>query len=210
MTTRYIPVEHGVNLCCPISPTKEVILFGLNHLKKVPERAHGHYKRHCLLLTTDGSWETLYPGQGYYLRFICPVGTPVRAAADGEVLEFNEDSSFYNSNISRIMSSRERANTVTLLHYFDNTKTGGGQYITTYAHLEKGSVTDAGLKVGQRVKRGDIIGRTGLSGDVCEHMPALGFCAFTQNKYLSSALSGMYKKASFDQLDPLPVYFNEF
>lgn len=82
-------------------------------------------------------YKTFVRHQG--LDFIAPLGTPVRASADGVV------------SVSRI-SSKGLGRHVKIQHI--------GGYITVYAHLSELNVTG-----GQRVKRGQMIGKVGMSGN---------------------------------------------
>lgn len=79
------------------------------------------------------------------LDFASSIGTPVKAAADGKVIKAvwdkSEDSRPYGRQV-RIMSTID-----------------GKQVETAYAHLSQSLV-----RVGQQVKAGDVIGRTGMSG----------------------------------------------
>lgn len=73
------------------------------------------------------------------LDFIAPLGAPVRASADGVV------------SVSRI-SSKGLGRYVQIRH--------NGGYATVYAHLSELNVGS-----GQRVKRGQVIGKVGMSGN---------------------------------------------
>lgn len=67
-----------------------------------------------------------------------PAGTPVRATADGRVIVAERDGRY--------------GRTVVVDH--------GGGFRTRYAHLKK-----IETKVGRRVKRGELVGRVGKSGN---------------------------------------------
>jgi murein DD-endopeptidase MepM/ murein hydrolase activator NlpD len=81
-------------------------------------------------------FRTLRPHGG--VDYTVPEGTPVFATADGTVRDVS-------------MRSTGSGRTVVIDH--------GNGYQTTYSHLSR-----AGVRVGQSVRRGDIIARTGNSG----------------------------------------------
>jgi len=72
------------------------------------------------------------------LDFVAPIGTPAVATADGTVITAGMSSGGYGNQIE-----------------IDN----GYGYVTKYAHL-----SEIKVKVGQQVKRGDIVGATGNTG----------------------------------------------
>lgn len=90
--------------------------------------------------------------------FAAPVGTPVRAVADGTVV-----SARY---------SREGGNMIKIEH--------GDRYSTAYLHLSK---FVAGLRVGTRVKRGEQIGAVGMTGLATG--PHLHFSFFDRGAYVN-------------------------
>jgi murein DD-endopeptidase MepM/ murein hydrolase activator NlpD len=71
--------------------------------------------------------------------YVAPSGTPIKAAGDGEVAHVGRKGGY--------------GNTVIIQH--------GGKYSTLYAHLK---AFKKGLRVGDRVTQGDIIGYVGKSG----------------------------------------------
>jgi len=81
---------------------------------------------------------TKAPKMHYGMDFSAPIGTPVYATGDGEVIRADNRSSGFGRHIR-----------------IDH----GYGYLTLYAHLNEYNVT-----VGQKVKRGDIIGYVGNSG----------------------------------------------
>jgi murein DD-endopeptidase MepM/ murein hydrolase activator NlpD len=85
----------------------------------------------------------------YTLDFGMPVGTPVHAARDGVVvlLEDSHDSGCWREECGQL------ANFVVLLHADGTT----GEYF----HLQRGSVQ---VRVGERVRRGELLARSGNTG----------------------------------------------
>lgn len=81
---------------------------------------------------------TKAPKMHYGMDFSAPIGTPVYATGDGEVVRADNRSSGFGNHIR-----------------VDH----GSGYITLYAHLSDYNVT-----VGQEVKRGDVIGYVGNTG----------------------------------------------
>jgi len=71
--------------------------------------------------------------------FAAPTGTPITAAGDGTVASAGRSSSYGN---------------LVVLHH-------GGGYDTAYAHMSR---LAAGLKPGQRVRQGEVIGYVGATG----------------------------------------------
>lgn len=83
-------------------------------------------------------------------------GYAVRAAADGYVRATRdgmEDANIRQTGTSAIQG-REAGNSVVVVH--------GNGWESQYAHLRRGSVT---VRQGQPVKRGDVLGLVGLSGN---------------------------------------------
>ncbi len=85
------------------------------------------------------------------VEFQNPEGTPVLAAADGEVVVAGDDRVAFYSPWQDIYG-----NLVVLAHHFPGVD---GTVYTLYAHLSKVDVA-----AGERVSAGDQIGRVGLSG----------------------------------------------
>ena len=86
-------------------------------------------------------------GFHYGIDLAAPIGTPVKAAADGVVVE---------SVIVKSVSDKGFGNTIVVKHLGKR-----NTYTTRYAHLSQVLVA-----VNQRVKRGDIIGKVGNTGSV--------------------------------------------
>ena len=100
-------------------------------------------------------------------------GTAVIAAADGEVIfAFDGQPDILMSETGPGKTREERnGNWVAISH--------GGGWVTTYAHLMKGTVA---VKKGDRVKRGDRLGLIGLSGN--SEFPHVHFAVTHRNKLL--------------------------
>ena len=94
------------------------------------------------------------------LDIMAPTGTPVRAAGDGRVVKL------FNSKPGGIT-----------LYQFDPTD----RYAYYYAHLQRYA---DGVKEGMQVKRGDVIGYVGASGNADPNAPHLHFAvvALTPDK----------------------------
>ena len=88
------------------------------------------------------------------LDILAPRNTPVKAVEDG--------------TIARLFESKAGGTTI---YQFDPTE----QYCYYYAHLERYA---AGLKEGDRVKKGQVIGYVGTSGNAPKDTPHLHFAVF--------------------------------
>lgn len=88
------------------------------------------------------------------LDIMAPQGTPVRAAGDGKVAKLFDS----------------KAGGVTL-YQFDPAE----QYAYYYAHLDRYA---DGLKEGMQLKRGDVLGYVGVSGNADPNAPHLHFAVF--------------------------------
>jgi len=120
--------------------------------------------RHLRLPVDDASVEAMKGGfeerrdagrRGHEaVDILAPRHTPVRAVDDGTIAKL------FNS----------RAGGITLYQY-DST----GRFCYYYAHLERYAV---GLKEGQRVARGQVIGFVGTSGNAPPNTPHLHFAVF--------------------------------
>jgi murein DD-endopeptidase MepM/ murein hydrolase activator NlpD len=91
-----------------------------------------------------------HPQSRHALDFAVPVGTPVLAARDGVVMQVQDD---YRGNGQDLEGFAHRANFVRILHD-DGT-------MAMYAHLEHYGV---GVKPGQRVAAGTLLGLSGNTG----------------------------------------------
>jgi murein DD-endopeptidase MepM/ murein hydrolase activator NlpD len=88
------------------------------------------------------------------IDILAPRGTPVVAVEDG--------------HIEKLFTSKQGGLTI---YQFDP----GGRYCYYYAHLDRYA---AGLTQGQRVKRGQVIGYVGVSGNAAPQTPHLHFTIF--------------------------------
>ena len=99
--------------------------------------------------------------------FIVPVGTPIKAVADGKVIEVKAD-----SDVGEIDKSLELfGNYIEIEHV-------GGEY-SEYEHLRKGGVA---VKPGDSVKRGQLIGYSGATGWIAHLGSHLHFMVCTYGK----------------------------
>ena len=85
---------------------------------------------------------------------MAPRGTPIHAVADGK--------------IAKLFLSKPGGNTI---YEFDP----AGEYCFYYAHLDRYA---AGLHEGMGVKKGDVIGYVGSTGDASPNAPHLHFAIF--------------------------------
>ncbi|MFH0833919.1 MAG: S-layer homology domain-containing protein [Patescibacteria group bacterium] len=89
-----------------------------------------------------------YQGSHLAVDIKTPVGTPIHAIANGKVIKVASDASGFGKNI--------------VIKHYDVPSLDGNETLTLYsgyAHLSEMNVT-----VGQIVKRGDIIGKSGETG----------------------------------------------
>ena len=106
--------------------------------------------------------------QGAYegsVDFAVPLNTPVLAALDGIVTRVRDDSSKYGEDIS----FGQDVNYITIEHT--------GAELSEYLHLAKSS---SKVRVGQKVKQGEEIAKTGLSGWL--YAPHLHFMVYNKTK----------------------------
>jgi murein DD-endopeptidase MepM/ murein hydrolase activator NlpD len=115
----------------------------------------------CLALLAGGAWakdaapkfrwpligKVAKAADGQGLDIAAPEGEAVHAAGDGEVIYASDEIASYGRMI--------------VIRHADD-------YVTTYAHLQ-----DMAVAKGVQVKRGQIIGKSGKSGDVAK--PSLHF-----------------------------------
>ena len=92
------------------------------------------------------------------IDILAPHGTPVKAVEDGEV--------------ARLFQSKAGGITI---YQFDPTDT----YCYYYAHLDRYA---AGLREGDRVRRGQVIGYVGVTGNAPKNTPHLHFAVFRLNE----------------------------
>lgn len=86
------------------------------------------------------------------IDFLVPSGTPILAADSGKIVSIKEDSQIWGEDESFSVY----LNYIDLLH--DN-----GEF-SEYCHIKAGSVSKLGLKIGDRVKRGQVIAKLGRNG----------------------------------------------
>lgn len=96
----------------------------------------------------------------YSVDFIVPEGTPVKAAADGTVVDFKSDSDVGGSD--KMLESF--GNFIELKHAYNE--------YSEYEHLKKDSTS---VKVGDRVTQGQVIGLSGATGWLAHLGPHLHF-----------------------------------
>ncbi|MBI4162475.1 MAG: M23 family metallopeptidase [Candidatus Aenigmarchaeota archaeon] len=92
--------------------------------------------------------------------FMCPVGTPIKAAADGIIVDIKQDSDIGGPD----KSFDKHGNYVEIKHE-DN------EY-SIYEHIKKGS---SEVKIGDNVKTGQFIAKCGLTGWVGTRGPHVHF-----------------------------------
>lgn len=86
------------------------------------------------------------------IDFLTRLYTPVRTVASGTVIAITEN----NTEFGQTEDFKNRLNEVVVGH--------SNGLFSQYAHIEKGSVTEAGIKVGGCVYQGQEIGRVGHNG----------------------------------------------
>ena len=92
--------------------------------------------------------------------FICKEGSEVKAAADGMVVDVKSDSDIGGEN----KDLEELGNFVEIRHNFDE--------YSEYEHLKKDGVI---AQIGDKVKKGQVIGYTGATGWLANLGPHLHF-----------------------------------
>jgi len=128
----------------------------------VSESKHGGITAHCTtfslaLYECHGIWCARSPQShvGPYLHaidFLIPDGTPILAAQSGSVERFSDENNVWGDD----PEFRDSVNFIDIRHAFGE--------VTEYCHLKKGSIRARGIKVGDFVKCGQIIGETGKTG----------------------------------------------
>lgn len=99
--------------------------------------------------------------------FIIPEGTPVKAASDGIVIEVKDDSDLGGAD----KGFEQHGNYIEILH-------PNNEY-SEYEHLKKNSAL---VKVGDKVRRGQVIARSGATGWLAHLGPHLHFMVGTYGK----------------------------
>jgi len=119
------------------------------------------------------------------IDFLAPLGTPIRASLDGEVLRVKDDSEIGGDT----RDFDKHGNFVEIQH-------SNGE-VSIYEHIEKGS---ARVKAGNQVKTGEIlaaVGQTGWMGSLGPHLH------FDVHKYYGQGLND-YKSLEIRWIDPPP------
>jgi len=102
-----------------------------------------------------------YPESKFAIDFLLDVGTPILASRGGTVIKTKSNSSKWGLD----PKFSKKTNYVAIDH--------GDETYAEYLHLGKGKIA---VKKGQRVKVGDLLGYSGLSG--CMDLPHLHFNVF--------------------------------
>lgn len=110
---------------------------------------------HADVAKLRGSFDEIHNGHRHEaIDILAPRGTPIHAVEDGA--------------IAKLFESRPGGHTI---YEYDPT----GRYCYYYAHLDRYA---EGLHNGGRVRRGDVVGFVGTSGDAPAGMPHLHFTIF--------------------------------
>jgi murein DD-endopeptidase MepM/ murein hydrolase activator NlpD len=118
----------------------------------------------------DNAWSDLLPGKDWSKNNHYRIwGKNVYAMADGEVLHFLNDC----PNNPKPVGSKDGMEKQKKDYWgsFDHGGAGNhfyikhGDVVALYAHLQKNSLTSKFLKKGAKVKRGDLLGKAGNSGN---------------------------------------------
>jgi len=116
------------------------------------------------------------------IDFLLPVGTPIYAAYNGKVVWIKKNSKIGGKDKKKYWNLGNR---IVIKHE-------NGEY-TAYEHLKYGGVI---VRVGQKVKKGQIIGYSGNTG--WTHGPHLHFEVF--NNPVKDESEGIVLKVSFKEL----------
>jgi len=109
-----------------------------------------------------------HPGHlKHAIDFIVPEGTEVLAALDGEVIVIKQDSEKGGSDLKYVKD----ANFVTIKH--------ANNELSEYIHLKKGSVK---VKEGDKVKEGQVLALTGLTGFLTQPHLHFHVCILTDTE----------------------------
>jgi len=139
--------------------------------------------------------------QKYAQDFLVENGTPVLAAREGKVIaivENNDHEDPKNSGPSEEFA--DFMNYITISH----TDNLGTIEYSQYAHLEKDFASRSGLKLGDRVEKGQTIGWTGATGWMTE--PHLHFIVFRGPR---NGDAPEVHVAGYRSVTPRPRYENE-
>ena len=125
----------------------------------------------------DRSPESHVSPYKWAVDFLVPDGTEIFAAECGEIIDVVENFNVWGNS----EDFADKVNYLTILH-------NNSEY-SQYCHLEQDSVTEAGLKVGDYVERGQLIGCVGKTG--WTDRDHLHFMVFRLGR-LSGSLWGFY------------------
>ena len=137
----------------PVLPSKKSLLLG------VPYNGEGDLSQGPDMGNHEGVMANAFD-------FPLPSGTEVMATAEGVVIDFQEQTPDFRPGEIDYEKSRSVERTGGLgnyvtIRYADGS---GGHYYATYAHLQQGSVTAAGIRLNLEVYPGFSIGRVGRTG----------------------------------------------
>ena len=109
------------------------------------------------------------------IDFALPIGTPIRAIADGVVIE--RESRFSKTHRNRNHKFSAKTNYLTIRH--------NNGHVSLYLHLRWRSVK---VKVGEKIRRGQIIGLSGNTGYTT--YPHLHFGLYENGKNIPVKFTG--------------------
>ncbi len=116
------------------------------------------------------AWRDLHPGKDWSKNDHYRIwGKPIRAMADGKVMHF--ENKVPNNWFPATSDAQMKKQKDDLWGGFDYGGSGNhfyikhGNVVALYAHMQKGSLTKKFLKNGATVKKGDVLGKAGNSGN---------------------------------------------
>lgn len=108
-----------------------------------------------------GCFTHLFPENYYSVDFVCEKGTNVVAALDGVILDIRDEHKSRGCHVNNFYST----NYLSVKHQIvQEGKKPVVELVSEYVHIEKGSANKLGWKVGDCVKEGMVIARSGNSG----------------------------------------------
>ncbi len=113
--------------------------------------------------------------QSYSLDFALPLGTEVMASRQGTLR-------FFCDHFKRYYLGNDFENGCNYTANFIEVEHSDGS-IACYQHLQEGSVSECGLKAGCQISRGQVLGKTGLSGWIGS-VPHLHFMVYDKRPML--------------------------
>jgi murein DD-endopeptidase MepM/ murein hydrolase activator NlpD len=139
----------AVNGCCDAITSHRGAVMAINGQLRVPER----FAIDWLKLDDTGR---IYAGDASKLASYAYYGTAIHAAADGVVVNVYDDADEQvPGEDAKDINTENIAGNMLVIDI------GGGAY-TLYAHMQRGSLK---VKLGDRVKAGDVIGLLGNTGN---------------------------------------------